>query len=90
MGDFNLSTVNLKSLISNIGDWFILDLRGSSISWIRGDQESDIDHALINSHMKDLLSHGSFVDFPPISDHKPLLVTGISNPSDSSFIIPKK
>ncbi len=90
MGDFNLSTENLKSLISNIGGWSILSLNGSSISWISGDRESDIDHALINSPMEDLLSHGSFVDYPPISDHKPLLVTGISNPSDSSFSIPKK
>ena len=43
--------------------------------------------------MLDLLSYGTFIDFPPISDHKPLLIKGkclsLDN-SDNSFFMPKK
>jgi len=50
---------------------------------------TDIDHAIVNSKMKELLFSGSFIDFYPISDHKSLLIKGISIPSDG-FIIPKR
>jgi len=76
VGDFNLSTDNLNSWISNRNEWSILSLRGSFISLCRGDRESDIDHAIVNSHMLNLLSHGSFIDFSSISDHKSLLISG--------------
>ena len=29
--------------------------------------------------MLDLLSYGTFIDFPPISDHRPLLIKGTPN-----------
>ena len=90
VGDFNLSTEKLKSRLENCDEWTILQLRGSPISWSRGDHESDIDHALVNKHMLNLLSHGSFIDYPLISDHKPLLISGKSIPTDTSFITPKK
>jgi len=44
--------------------------------------------------MLDLLSYGTFIDFPPpISDHKPLLIKSkcfSSVNSDNSFSLPKK
>jgi len=90
LGDFNISTDKLKSWISRYSEWSILSLRGSPMSWCRGSQESDIDHALVNSHMLKLLSHGSLIDFFSISDHKPLLISGRAIPIDNSFTIPKK
>jgi len=43
--------------------------------------------------MSDLLSYDTFIDFPPISDYKPLLIKGkcfsLVN-SDNSFSLPKK
>ena len=90
LGDFNLSTEKLKELISPCNNWMIFPLNGSNMSWYRGDRESDIDHAIVNKSMMDLLSSGSFIDFPPISDHKPLLIHGNSLSTDNAFSLPKK
>jgi hypothetical protein len=38
-----------KLTIRNLGNWFILPINGSPISWTRGRYSSDIDHALVNS-----------------------------------------
>jgi hypothetical protein len=73
IGDFNLSTAKLFEWINYLGDWEIFPLNGSSISWISGNRSSDINHAIVNSKMKELLSSGSFIDYYSISDHKPLL-----------------
>ena len=72
-----LLTEKLGNLLSKFSNWKILPLWGSSISWSRDNRESDIDHANVNDHMLDLLSYGIFIDFLPISDHKPLLIKGI-------------
>jgi len=56
VGDFNLSSEKLGNLISKFSNWKILPLWDSSISWSRGNRESDIDHAIVNDHMLDLLS----------------------------------
>ena len=90
LGDFNLSIDSLNVLISNSGNWMILPLNGSNISWSKGSRQSAIDHALINSSMMNLISYGSFIDYPPISDHKPLLVFGKYFSSDNTFTSPKK
>ena len=90
LGDFNLSTDKLNKLISTLGNWSILPLTGSNISWCKGNRESDIDHAVVNESMMSLLSSGSFINYPPISDHKPLLVYGESFSSDNTFSSPKK
>ena len=68
VGDFNLPIEKLGNLLSKFCNWKILPLWGSSISWSRGNRgnrESDIDHAIVNDHMLDLLSYGTFIDFSP-------------------------
>jgi len=65
VGDFNLPTEKLGNLLSKFSNWKIIPLWGSSISWSRGNRESDIDHAIVNDHMLDLLSYGTLIDFPP-------------------------
>ena len=65
VGDFNLPTEKLGNLFSKFKNWKILPLWSSSISWTRGNREYDIDHAIVNDHMLDLLSYGTFIDFPP-------------------------
>ena len=89
VGDFNLSSVQLSNWISSLPGWEIYPVNGSSISWSRGNQSSDIDHALVNSRMKELLTSGSFIDYYPVSDHKPLILKGKSIPSNG-FLNPKK
>jgi len=81
LGDFNLSTEKLNEFIDPFKNWMIFSLNGSNISWKRGDLQSDIDHALVNTIMMYLLSSGSFINFPPISDHKSLLIYGNSIPT---------
>jgi len=90
LGDFNLSITKLNDLISSLGNWMILPLKGSNISWCKGFRQSAIDHAIINTSMMNHISYGSFIDYPPISDHKPLLVLGKLFSSDSTFTSPKK
>ena len=90
LGDFNLSINKLNDLISSLDNWMILPLNGSNISWNKGFRQSAIDHAVINNSMLNLISYGSFIDYPPISDHKPLLVFGKSFSSDNTFTSPKK
>ena len=53
---------------------FILPINGSPISWTRGLYSSDIDHALVNSSMLDKILSAYFIDYPFVSDHKPLVV----------------
>jgi len=62
----------------------------SNISWNRGDLQSDIDHAIVNTSMMYLLSSGSFINLPPISDHRPLLIYGNSIPTDNAFFFTKE
>jgi len=55
LGDFNMSTADLQDKLtnSNLGNWFVLPINGSPISWTRGRYSSDIDHAVVNSCMLD-------------------------------------
>ena len=41
---------------SNLGNWFILRINDSYISWTRGRYSSDIDYALVNSSTLDKIS----------------------------------
>jgi len=68
----------------------LVKINGSYISWNSGSCSSEIDHAIVNSRMKELIFSASFVDFPPISDHKPLLIFSEEVPKDTSYVIPKK
>ena len=92
LGDFNISTCDLhiKLTIGNLGNWFILPINGSPISWTRGRYSSDIDHALVNSSMLDKISSAYFVDFPSVLDHKPLVVYSKKATTDESFFVTKK
>jgi len=76
LGDFNISTSDLQDKLSNsnLDKWFIPPINGSPISWKRGSYSSDIDHALVNSSMLVKISSTYFVDYPSVSDHKPLMV----------------
>ena len=58
--------------------------------WNRGRYSSDIDHALINSSMLDKILSTYFVDFPSVSDHKPLVVYCMKITTDKLFFLPKK
>jgi len=40
--------------------------------------------------MKEFIFSASFVDFPPISDHKSLLIFSEEVTKDSSYVTPKK
>jgi len=51
VGDFNLPTEKLDNLISKFNNWKILPLWGFSISWSRGNRESDIDYEIVNDYM---------------------------------------
>ena len=75
---------------SNLDNWFILPINGSLISWTRGRYLSDIDHALVNSNMLVKISSVYFVDYPSVSDHKPLMVYCKKFITDESFLLPKK
>jgi len=55
----------LQSLISNLNDWHLVNINGSSISWNSGSRCSAIDHIIVNSRMKEFIFSASFVDFPP-------------------------
>jgi len=90
IGDFNTPLEKLQNLISNLDDWHLVKINGSFISWNSGSRSSAIDHAIVNSRMKELIFSASFVDFPPISDNKPLLIFSEEVPKDSSFVTPKK
>jgi len=87
-----MSTSDLQDKLSNsnLDNWFILTINGSSISWTRGSYSSDIDHALVNSSMLDKISCAYFVDYPSVSDHKPLIVYCKKITTDESFLLPKK
>ena len=91
MGDYNCTTDKLNSFISHSADtsWSILPINGSNISWSKGHKYSDIDHAIVNSKMFELISYSRFVNFFPVSDHKPLVIYNKKYSSDS-FITPKK
>ena len=89
IGDFNCSTDKLQNLISYFDGWCILPLRGSNVSWTRGEYSSDIDHAIVNSKMLEKIAFASFIDYPPISDHKPLLVYCKDTTLNDSFSLPK-
>ena len=92
LGDFNMSTADLQGKLSdsNLGNWFILPINGSSISWNRGRFSSDIDHALVNASMLEKISCAYFVDYSSVSDHLPLLVYCKKTTTDESFLLPKK
>jgi len=91
IGDYNVRTSKLNSIISKWASniWSIMPTQGSNISWSNGSRSSDIDHAIVNDKMMDLISHGHFVNYYPISDHKPFLIFNKEFPSDS-FSFPKK
>ena len=52
--------------------------------------QSDIDHALVNSSMLDKISSVYFVDYPSVSDHKPLVFCCKKTTTNESFLLPKK
>ena len=91
LGDFNATTSKLSSFLNKSADpsWSVLPINGSNISWSSGNKSSDIDHAIVNSKMLELISYARFVDFYPLSDYKPLII--YSKPSSNdSFVTPKK
>jgi len=90
VGDYNIPLEKLKDWISKFNDWYILEINGSPISWISGNRKSAIDHAIVNGKMKELIFSASFIEFPPISDHRPLLIVSKNIVKDNSFILPKK
>lgn len=59
-------------MISNLNDGHLVKINDSSILWNNGSRRSAIDHAIVNSGMKELIFSASFVVFSPISEHKPL------------------
>jgi len=87
-----MSTSDLQDKLSNsnLDNWFILLINDSPISWTRGRYSSGIDHALVNSSMLDKISSAYFVDYPSVSDHKPLIVYCKKITTDESFLLPKK
>jgi len=48
----NTADLHDKLINSNLGNWFILPINDSAISWIRDRYSSDIEHALVNSSMQ--------------------------------------
>jgi len=90
LGDFNISTSDLQDKLSNsnLDNWFIPPINGSPISWKRGSYSSDIDHALVNSSTLVKISSAYFVDYPSVSDHKPLMVYCKKITTDESFLLP--
>ncbi len=91
LGDFNSTTKKLDMYLSDLTDssWSIMPINGSNISWTNNVKSSDIDHAIVNNKMLDLISYARFIDSFPLSDHKPLIVYNKEIPSDP-FTIPKK
>jgi len=87
-----MSTSDLQDKLSNsnLDIWFILPINSSSISWTRDSYSSDIDHALVNSSMLVKILSAYFVDYPSVSDHKPLVVYCKKTTTDESFLLPKK
>ena len=74
---------------SNLDNWFILPINVSPISWTRCKYSSDIDYALVNSSVLDKKSSTYFVDYPFVSDHKPLVVYFKKTTTDESFLLRK-
>jgi len=78
---FFLETLTWAPLIDKINYLIVtlitglfFPINGSPISWTRGSYSSDINHALVNSSMLVKISSAYFVDYPSISDHKPLMI----------------
>ena len=89
IGDFNCSTRKLSDFISSFAGWTILPISGSNVSWTRGEFCSDIDHVIINDSLLDKISSALFVDYFPISDHKPLLVQCKDLSVQDPFTLPR-
>jgi len=91
LGDFNMSTTDLQDKLSNsnIDNWFILPINGTPISWTRGRYSPELDHALVNSSMLNKISSAYFIDYPSVSDHKPLVVYCKKTTTNESFLLPK-
>ena len=91
LGDYNATTNKLASFLSKSADpsWSVMPINGSPISWSNVYRSSDIDHAVVNTKMLELISYARFVDSYPLSDHKPLIIYNKEISSDS-FITPKK
>ena len=87
LGDFNCSKDELNDFISDFNGWTILPISGSTVSWSRGELSSDIDHAIINMHISNRISSATFVDYFPISDHRPLLVRCSDTSFDDQFTL---
>jgi len=71
-----MSTVDLHDRLkdSNLGNWLIFPINGSSISWTRGGRySSDTDHDLVNSSILDKILSTYFCWLSSISDHKSFL-----------------
>jgi len=82
-----MSTADLqdKLAICNPSKLYTLLITGSPISWTRVWYSSDIDLALVNSSMLDKISNYYFVDYPSVSDHKPLVACYKKTIIDESF-----
>jgi len=91
LGDFNMNTADLQDKLtnSNLDNWFIFPINGSPISWTRGRYSSYTNHELVNSSMLDKISSAYFVDYPSVSDHKPLIVYYKKTTTDELFLLPK-
>ena len=83
-----MSTSDLQDILSNsnLDNWFILPINSSTFSWTRGSYSSDIDHALVNLSMLVKISSAYFVDYPSVSDHKPLMVYCKKITTNESFL----
>jgi len=53
--DFNILLEKLQELISNLVDWHLVKINGPCISWNSGSCSSVIDHAIVNSKIKELI-----------------------------------
>jgi len=89
-----MSTVDLQDQLidNNLNNWFFLLMNGSPISWTRGRYSSEIDQfmRLVNSNMLDIVSSAYFIDFPSVSDYKPLVFYCMKTTTDESFFVTKK
>ena len=61
----------------------LVKINDSCISWTRVSRSSANDNTIVSINMKELIFIESFVDFPPISNPKQLLIFSKEVPKDS-------
>jgi hypothetical protein len=87
---FLILIINIQFYILTLGNWFILQINISPISWIRGRYSSDIDHTLVNSSMLDKISSAYSMAILLYLIINPLIVYCKKITTDESFLLPKK